>query len=176
MIYTLDQRVPQFKGDCWVADNASLIGLVVLEKDSSIWFNCVLRGDNEPITIGEGSNVQDGSVLHTDVGIPLTVGRGCTIGHMVMLHGCTIGDNTLIGIKSVVLNRAKIGKNSLVAANSLVTEGKEFPDGVLIMGSPAKVVRELTPQEIEFTTISSQHYVQNSKQYQTKLRRMEVGG
>lgn len=176
MIYTLDQRVPKFNGDCWVADNASVIGLVILEKDSSVWFNCVLRGDNEPITIGEGSNVQDGSVLHTDVGVSLTVGRGCTIGHMVMLHGCEIGDNTLIGIKSVVLNRAKIGKNCLVAANALVTEGKQFPDGVLIMGSPAKVVRELTPQEIQFTTISSQHYVQNSKQYQTKLRTMEVRG
>lgn len=170
MLYTLDQRVPQFKGDCWVADNATVIGTVILEKDSSIWFNCVLRGDNDPITIGEGSNIQDGSVLHTDLGVPLTVGRNCTVGHMVMLHGCTIGDNTLIGIKSVVLNRARIGKNCLVGANSLITEGKEFPDGSLIMGSPAKVVRPLTPQEIGFITLSAQHYVQNSKQFKTKLK------
>lgn len=162
--------MPKFSPDSWVAHNATVIGSVILEKDSSVWFNCVLRGDNEPITVGEGSNVQDGSVLHTDAGIPLTIGRGCTIGHMVMLHGCVIGDNTLIGIKSVVLNRARIGNNCLVAANSLVTEGKQFPDGVLIMGSPAKVVRELTPQEIAFTGISSRHYVQNSKQYRAHFK------
>lgn len=170
MIYSLENRVPQFNGETWVADNAIVVGAVVLHANASVWFNCVLRGDNEPITVGENSNVQDGSVLHTDVGIPLSIGRDCTIGHMVMLHGCTIGDNSLIGIKSVVLNRARIGKNSLVGANSLITEGKQFPDGVLIMGAPAKVVRELTPQEIQFIGLSAQHYVQNARRFRSALK------
>jgi carbonic anhydrase/acetyltransferase-like protein (isoleucine patch superfamily) len=170
MNYSLDSHAPQLKDEAWAADNAILIGKVILEARSSVWFNCVLRGDNEPITIGEGSNIQDGSVLHTDVGIPLTVGRDCTVGHMVMLHGCTIGDNTLIGIKSVILNKARIGSNSLVGANSLVTEGKQFPDGVLIMGAPAKVVRELTPQEIQFLKLNAAHYVQNARRYRTQLK------
>jgi carbonic anhydrase/acetyltransferase-like protein (isoleucine patch superfamily) len=170
MFYTLDSRVPQIADDAWVAPSASVIGTVTLGARASVWFNCVLRGDNEPITIGEGSNIQDGSVLHTDVGIPLTVGRDCTVGHMVMLHGCTIGDNTLIGIKSVILNKARIGSNSLVGANSLVTEGKQFPDGVLIMGAPAKVVRELTPQEIQFLKLNAAHYVQNARRYRTQLK------
>jgi carbonic anhydrase/acetyltransferase-like protein (isoleucine patch superfamily) len=172
MNYSLDSHAPQLKDGAWVADNAVLIGRIILEARSSIWFNCVLRGDNEPITIGEGSNIQDGSVLHTDVGIPLTVGRDCTVGHMVMLHGCTIGDNTLVGIKSVILNKARIGKNSLVGANSLVTEGKQFPDGVLIMGSPAKVVRELNPQEIQFLKLNAEHYVQNAERFRTQLKRL----
>lgn len=170
MIYTLDQHVPQFKGDSWVADNATLIGSIILEKDASVWFNCVLRGDNEPITVGEGSNVQDGSVLHTDMGFPLRIGRHCTIGHLVMLHGCTIGDGSLIGIKSVILNGARIGKNCLVGANSLVTEGKEFPDNSLIMGAPAKVVRELAPPQIALIKASAEHYVQNARRYRDKLK------
>eukprot|EP00456_Euglypha_rotunda_P005647 TRINITY_DN10955_c0_g2_i2.p1 TRINITY_DN10955_c0_g2~~TRINITY_DN10955_c0_g2_i2.p1 ORF type:complete len:182 (-),score=40.56 TRINITY_DN10955_c0_g2_i2:70-615(-) len=148
MLYQLDHRRPELQGDNFVADNASLIGSVVLERGASVWFNAVLRGDNDELRIGEGSNVQDGSVLHTDPGLRLVIGKRCTIGHLVMLHGCEIGDGSLIGIKSVVLNRARIGKNCLVGANSLVTEGKQFPDGVMILGSPAKVVRELTPEEI----------------------------
>lgn len=170
MIYTLDNRVPQFKGDTWVADNATLIGSVTLENDASVWFNCVLRGDVDDILIGEGSNVQDGAVLHTDPGLKLRVGRNCTIGHLVMLHGCSIGDNTLIGIKSLVMNRAKIGNNCIVGANSLITEGKVFPDNSLIMGAPAKVVRELTPQEIQMVTLSAQHYVANARRFKTGLK------
>ena len=170
MIYTHDKRVPQFNGDTWVADNAVVIGSVTMEHDSSVWFNCTVRGDVDDIRIGEGSNVQDGSVLHTDVGIKLTIGKGCTIGHMVMLHGCDIGDNTLIGIKSLVMNKAKIGNNSIVGAFSLVTEGKQFPDGSLIMGSPAKLIRPLTPQEIAMVALSGKHYVQNSKLYKKSLK------
>lgn len=170
MIYTLDKRTPQFKGEYWVADNATLIGAVTLENNVSVWFNCVVRGDVDDILIGENTNVQDGSVLHTDIGIKLRIGRGCTIGHMVMLHGCEIGDNTLIGIKSLIMNRAKIGRNCIVGANSLVTEGKSFPDNSLIVGAPAKLVRELTPQEIQLITLSSQHYVENAKRFKAQLR------
>ena len=174
MIYTLEQRRPQFKGDYWIADNAIVIGSVILENDANIWFNCVLRGDNDDLTVGENTNVQDGSVLHTDPGLKLTIGRNCTIGHMVMLHGCDIGENTLIGIKSVILNRARIGKNCIVGANSLVTEGKSFPDGTLIVGSPAKVVRELSPQEIQIIGLQAQHYVQNAKRFKSKLQAMSA--
>ena len=170
MIYTLDTRVPTLAPDSWVADNAALIGSVTLESKANVWFNCVLRGDNDDLIVGENSNVQDGSVLHTDPGIKLRIGRDCTIGHLVMLHGCEIGDNTLVGIKSVILNRAKIGKNSIVGANSLVTEGKQFPDNVMLMGAPAKVVRELTPQEIQMIKFTSQLYVKNAQRYREKLK------
>lgn len=170
MIYTLDQRAPLIKEGAWVADNATLIGSVTLEQNANIWFNCVLRGDNDDLVVGENSNVQDGSVLHTDPGIKLKIGRDCTIGHMVMLHGCEIGDNTLVGIKSVILNRARIGKNSIVGANSLVTEGKQFPDNVMLMGAPAKVARELTPQEIQVIQFTSQLYVKNAQRYREKLK------
>jgi carbonic anhydrase/acetyltransferase-like protein (isoleucine patch superfamily) len=170
MIYTLDQRTPLIKSGAWVADNATIIGSVTLEENANVWFNCVLRGDNDDLIVGENSNVQDGSVLHTDPGIKLRIGRDCTIGHLVMLHGCEIGDNSLVGIKSVILNRAKIGKNSIVGANSLVTEGKQFPDGVMLMGAPAKVVRELTPQEIQVIGFTSKLYVENAKRYRTQLR------
>jgi carbonic anhydrase/acetyltransferase-like protein (isoleucine patch superfamily) len=165
MILTLDGRVPKLLGDNFVAPNASLIGSVTLEPGSSVWFNCVLRGDTDELLIGENSNIQDGSVIHTDAGIQLRVGRNCTVGHMVMLHGCEIGDGSLIGIKSVVLNRARIGRSCLVGANSLVTEGKSFPDGTLIMGAPAKVVRELKPAEIQMLETMAQHYVQNAQRY-----------
>lgn len=175
MIYTLKDRTPQIDPAAWVADGASVIGSVRLEAGSSVWFGCVLRGDNDDIVVGENSNVQDGSVLHTDPGIKLTIGRGCTIGHQVMLHGCTIGDNTLIGIQSVVLNRAVIGRNCLVAAGSLVTEGKQFPDGVMLMGSPAKVVRELSPAEIQMLGQLSKIYVQNAQRYREQLRPLEQG-
>ena len=170
MIYTLDSRTPKIDADSWVADNATVIGTVTLHKDASVWFNCVLRGDVDDIVVGEGSNVQDGSVLHTDVGIKLTIGKNCTIGRLAMLHGCTIGDNTLIGIKSLVMNRAKVGNNCIVGANSLITEGKTFPDNSLIMGAPAKVVRELTPQEIQMVTLSAKHYVANAKNFKAKLK------
>ena len=170
MLYSLGQRAPQIKDGAWVADNAALIGAVMLEANASVWFNCTLRGDNDDLIVGENSNVQDGSVLHTDPGLKLRIGRDCTIGHLVMLHGCEIGDNTLIGIKSVVLNRARIGKNCIVGANSLVTEGKSFPDNSMILGAPAKVVRELTPQEVQVITLMAAHYVDNARRYKSELK------
>jgi carbonic anhydrase/acetyltransferase-like protein (isoleucine patch superfamily) len=146
-LYEIDGARPQADGDHWIAENAVIIGRVILRQNASVWFGAVLRGDNDPITVGENSNVQDGSVLHTDVGSPLTIGRDVTIGHMVMLHGCQIGDNSLIGIGSVVLNGAKIGRNCLIGANCLITEGKEIPDNSLVMGAPGKVVRTLTDEQ-----------------------------
>lgn len=171
MILTLGERTPEIQGDGhFIADNATLIGNVRLLPSSSVWFNCVLRGDNEWIEIGAGSNVQDGCILHTDPGYPLTIGAGVTVGHKVMLHGCTIGDNTLVGINSVVLNGARIGRNSVVGANSLVTENKSFPDGSLLLGSPAKVVRELGNDEIAGITESARHYVENAVRFRTSLQ------
>lgn len=170
MLYTLEQRRPNLGEGSWVADNATLIGSVTLLRNASVWYNCVLRGDNDELIVGENSNIQDGSVLHTDAGIKLKVGRDCTVGHMVMLHGCEIGDNTLIGIKSVILNRARIGKNCIVGANSLVTEGKIFPDNSMILGAPAKVVRQLTPQEVQVNTFMARHYVDNARRYSEKLK------
>ena len=170
MLYALDDKSPALGGGNWIAGNAAVIGNVVLHANASVWFGCTVRGDNDPITIGENSNVQDGSVLHTDVGVPLTIGRDVTVGHQVMLHGCTIGDNTLIGIQSVILNRARIGRNSIVGAGTLIPEGKSYPDGVLILGSPGVVKRELSPQEIAFITLSAQHYVQNAQRYAARLR------
>ncbi|MEK6805259.1 MAG: gamma carbonic anhydrase family protein [Pseudomonadota bacterium] len=170
MIYSIESHVPSIAPGCFVAHNATVLGQVTLEKDASVWFNCVLRGDIDRITVGEGSNVQDGSVLHTDIGIQLTIGKGVTVGHMVMLHGCTIGDNTLIGIKSVILNRTRIGKNCIIGANTLLPEGKDIPDGSLVMGSPGKVIRPLTPQEIAMNTMSAQHYIHNGKRYLTMFK------
>ena len=171
-LYQLDDKTPQVADSAWVADSAQVMGDVQLDENVSIWFNCTLRGDNDPITIGEGSNIQDGSVLHTDEGIPLTIGKRVTVGHMVMLHGCTIGDESLIGIGAVVLNGAKIGKNCLVGAGALVTEGKEFPDGSMILGSPAKVVRQLTPEQIEGLRQSAQHYIGNASRYRQGLKKI----
>ncbi len=165
MIYSLETHVPNIAPGCFVAHNATVLGQVTLEKDASVWFNCVLRGDTDRLTVGEGSNVQDGSVLHTDHGIQLVIGKNVTVGHLVMLHGCTIGDNTLIGIKSVILNRTKVGKNCIIGANTLLPEGKDIPDGSLVMGSPGKVIRPLTPQEIAMNTLSAQHYIHNGKRY-----------
>lgn len=170
MIFSLDADRPTIADGCFVADNATVLGKVTLHKDSSIWFNCVLRGDTDELIVGEGTNVQDGSVLHTDLGIKLVVGKNVTVGHMVMLHGCTIGDNSLIGIKSVILNRAKIGKNCMIGANTLITENKEIPDGSLVMGSPGKVIRPLTPQEIAMITMSAQHYQQNARRFLRDLK------
>jgi carbonic anhydrase/acetyltransferase-like protein (isoleucine patch superfamily) len=165
MIHTLENRTPLLKGDNFVAPNATLIGRITLEAQASVWFNCVLRGDCDEIIVGEGSNIQDGSVLHTDVGFQLRVGPNCTIGHMVMLHGCEIGEGSLVGIKAVILNGSKIGKNSLVGAGSLIPERKSYPDGVLIMGTPGKVVRELSPQEIQNLQLNAQFYRENAKRY-----------
>lgn len=171
MIYALGGRVPEFVGeDHFVAENASLIGHVRLLPKSSIWFNAVLRGDIELIEVGEGSNIQDGCVLHTDRGFPLTVGNHVTVGHMVMLHGCTIDDNALIGIGSTVLNGARIASDSIVGANSLVTENRTFPPGSLILGSPARVIRDLTDEEITSISESAGRYVDNARQYRETLR------
>ena len=165
MIYDLEKNVPEISADSWVAPNAIIIGKVKLEKNSSIWFNAVLRGDIEKIVIGENSNIQDGSVLHTDPGYPLTVGKGVTVGHMVMLHGCEISDDTLIGIGSTILNKAKIGKNCIIGANTLVTENKTIPDNSLVLGSPGKVIRKVTDDEIKAIRENAKHYVKNSKRY-----------
>lgn len=169
MIYSLGDRKPEFRGDYWIADSAQVVGSVVLEHEASVWFNAVLRGDNDLLTVGEGSNIQDLSVLHTDPGLPLTIGRHVTVGHKVMLHGCTIGDNSLIGINSVILNGAKIGKNCLIGANSLIPEGKEIPDGSLVMGSPGKVVRELNEDQIKGLSFSAQGYIANYKRFKADL-------
>jgi carbonic anhydrase/acetyltransferase-like protein (isoleucine patch superfamily) len=166
MMYELGDLSPQLIGaDHFIADNATVIGSVRLKDKASVWFNCVLRGDNDWLIVGERSNIQDGCVLHTDDGIELVVGDGVTVGHKVMLHGCRIGDNSLIGIGSTVLNGAVIGKNCIVGANSLVTENKIFPDGSLIVGSPARVARELSTEEIGYITISADHYVANAARY-----------
>ncbi|MFP6805711.1 MAG: gamma carbonic anhydrase family protein [Pseudomonadales bacterium] len=171
MIYSLGDRQPEFRGDdYWVADNATVIGSVIMENNASVWFNTVVRGDNDVITIGENSNVQDGSVLHTDGGIPLIIGKNVTIGHQVMLHGCVIGENSLIGINTVILNGAKIGKNCLIGANSLIPEGKEIPDGSLVMGSPGKVVKQLSAQQMAGLEMSAMHYVENFKRYKAQLK------
>lgn len=171
-IYALNDKQPVVAEGAWVADSAQVMGAVELGQNASVWFGTVIRGDTETIRIGEGSNIQDGSVLHADVGKPLTVGNHVTVGHQVMLHGCTIGDESLIGIGAIVLNGAKIGKNCLVGAGSLVTEGKEFPDGSMIMGSPAKVVRELTPAQIEGLRTSAKHYIQNAHRFQSGLKKI----
>ena len=171
MIYSLGDRKVEIRGeDYWIADNATVLGSVVLMNNASVWFNVVIRGDNDVITIGENSNVQDGCVLHTDPGQPLTIGRNVTVGHKVMLHGCTIGDNSLIGINSVVLNGARIGKNCLIGANSLIPEGKEIPDGSLVMGSPGKVVRELSPEQRQGLEASAMSYVNNFKRFKKELK------
>lgn len=168
-LYQLEDHVPQIHPESWIAPNAIVIGKVNVRKNASLWWNVVARGDNDLITIGENTNVQDGSVLHTDAGIPLQIGSNCTIGHMVMLHGCTIGENSLIGIGSVIMNHAEIGKNCIIGSNSLVPEGKVFPDGVLILGSPAKVIRQLEPSEIEKLKVSAGNYVLNWQRYEKHL-------
>ena len=170
-VYNLGNVTPLLPSDdeYWIAPNAAVMGRVILHKNASVWFGATLRGDNDPITIGEGSNVQDGSVLHTDTGSPLTIGKNVTVGHMVMLHGCTIGDNTLVGIGSIVLNGAKIGKNCLIGANCLITEGKQIPDNSLVMGAPGKVVREVSEQQAMTLAAGSMHYVENWKRYRREL-------
>jgi carbonic anhydrase/acetyltransferase-like protein (isoleucine patch superfamily) len=171
-IYQLAERVPQIHDSAFVHENATVIGTVILEEKTSVWPYAALRGDNEPIVIGAGSNVQEGAVLHTDMGCPLTIGKGVTIGHQAMLHGCTVGDGALIGIQAVILNNAKIGKNCLVGAGALVTEGKEFADGWLIMGSPAKAVRELSAEQIAHMHANTAHYVERAQSFKTDMKRI----
>ncbi|MDD2915314.1 MAG: gamma carbonic anhydrase family protein [Gallionella sp.] len=170
MLYRLEDRIPELRGTWhFVADNASVIGTVILENNASIWFNAVLRGDNEPIHIGENSNIQDGAVLHTDPGAPLTVAANVTVGHQATLHGCTIGEGSLIGIKAVILNHAVIGKNCLIGANALVTEGKVIPDNSLVVGSPGKVLRTLTAEEIAAMHANTARYVERAAHYAGEL-------
>ena len=171
-IYHLDDDVPRIADSAWVADSAQVIGRVELQDETSVWFGAILRGDNEWITVGPRSNVQDGSVLHTDMGSPLTIGADVTIGHQVMLHGCTIGDGSLVGIQAVVLNNARIGRNCLVGAGALVTEGKAFPDGSLIMGSPAKAVKQLSPEQFERVKLGALHYVEKAQHYRRGLKKI----
>jgi carbonic anhydrase/acetyltransferase-like protein (isoleucine patch superfamily) len=169
MIHSLGDRKVVTKGDYWVADNASIVGSVVLEHNASVWFNTVVRGDNDVITIGECSNIQDNSVLHTDDGVRLTIGKNVTVGHQVMLHGCTIGDGCLIGIKATILNHASIGRNCLIGAHTLITEGKEIPDRSLVMGVPGKVIRQLTDEEVAQLLWTADHYVRNFQRYKREL-------
>lgn len=171
-IYALGARKPEISESAWVSDSAQVIGDVALAQDVSIWFGAVLRGDTEHMRVGRGSNIQDGSVLHADIGKPLTVGEDVTVGHKVMLHGCTVGDGSLIGIGAIVLNGARIGKHCLVGAGALVTEGKEFPDGSMIIGAPAKVVRQLTPEQIEGLRASARGYVENARRYKATLAKI----
>lgn len=171
-IYALGDSKPQLppQGEYWVAPSASVIGNVILHSNASVWFGAVLRGDNDPITVGPDSNIQDGSVLHTDMGSPLTLGRGVTVGHKAMLHGCEVGDYSLIGIGAVVLNGVKIGRNCIIGANALITEGKIIPDNSLVVGQPGKVVRERDPAHIAVLQMSAEHYVQNWKRFAAELR------
>ena len=170
MIYELDGISPIINDSAWVADDVNLIGKVTLAAKSSVWFGSTLRGDNEMLTLGEGSNIQENSVLHTDMGYPLTIGKNCTIGHKVMLHGCTIGDNTLIGMGAMVMNGAVVGKNCLIGAGALITEGKVIPDGSLVMGAPGKIIRTLTDEAIEGLTRSALSYQKNAERYRKGLK------
>lgn len=174
-VYSLGERRVQVIGSDWyIADNATVIGSVMIEDKANIWFNVVVRGDTEIITLGEGCNVQDSCTLHADPGAMLTLGRNVSIGHMAMLHGCTVGEGSLIGINSVVLNHAVIGKHTLVGAGSLIPEGKSIPDGVLALGSPAKVVRDLSQDEIDYLQSIADGYVQRAKQYKQQLKAQQV--
>ena len=174
-IYSLDDRSVETpaSGNYWVAENATVLGHVILRENASVWFNAILRGDNDPIEIGENSNIQDGSVLHTDVGCPLKIGRDVTVGHMAMLHGCSIADESLIGIGATVLNRATIGKNCIIGAHALIPEGKIIPDGSLVMGAPGKVVKTLSDAQIAMIKGSAQVYVANWKRFKTGLTRRD---
>ena len=172
-LYQLDEHRPEVAEGAWVADSAQIIGRVVLDEDASVWFGTVLRGDTERLHVGRGSNIQDGSVVHADPGFPVEIGENVTVGHQVMLHGCTIGDGALIGIQAVVLNGAVIGKGCLVAAGALVTEGKVFEEGMLIMGSPAKAVRPLTDADRMRMNIGTALYVQKATEYKTDMVRVD---
>ena len=170
MIWELDGIRPTIDASAWVAPDANVIGRVVLEADASVWFGATLRGDNEEIRLGRGSNIQENSVLHSDPGFPLTIGADCTIGHKAMLHGCTIGDGSLIGMGATVLNGAVIGKGCLIGAGALITEGKQIPDGSLVMGAPGKVVRQLDAEALEKLLWSARHYVENAARFRAGLK------
>ena len=171
MLYQLQERKPKIEAeDCFIAHNAVVIGSVTMEPQSSVWYNVVIRGDNDKIHIGKRSNVQDGAILHTDPGFQLRIGEGVTVGHMAMLHGCEVGDNSLIGIKAVVMNGATIGANCLIGANSLIPEGKNIPDGSLVMGSPGRVIRSLEPHEIDALKVSADVYVKNGERFRSELQ------
>lgn len=173
-LYSLGDDSPSLPdGFHWIADSAILIGKVTIATDVGVWFGSVLRGDNEPIVVGEGTNIQENCVLHTDMGFALTIGAGCTIGHKAMLHGCTIGDNSLVGMGATVLNGARIGKNCLIGAGALVTEGKEIPDNTLVVGSPGKPVRQLDEKAVEMLRWSASHYVENARRFADGLRRID---
>jgi carbonic anhydrase/acetyltransferase-like protein (isoleucine patch superfamily) len=171
-LYQLGDKSPQLpdNGAAWAADTAQLIGDIQLMENASVWFGAVLRGDNERITVGPSSNVQDGSVLHTDMGFPLTLGSHVTVGHMAMLHGCTVGDNSLVGIGATILNGAKIGRNCLIGAHALIGEGKEIPDNSMVLGMPGKIVRQLDEKNEELMIAMAQHYVENWQRYQRDLK------
>jgi carbonic anhydrase/acetyltransferase-like protein (isoleucine patch superfamily) len=171
-IYQLGEHAPTIDDSAFVADTANVIGKVTLEANASVWFGVTIRGDNERITVGENSNVQEGTVMHTDIGYPLTLGRGVTVGHQAMLHGCTVGDGSLIGIQAVILNGAVIGKGCLVGAGALVTEGKQFPDHSLILGSPAKVVRTLTPEDLLRLQGNAASYVARGQLFKAQLKKI----
>ena len=172
-IYQLEDNAPQVAATAWVADSASVIGRVRLAEGASVWYGAVLRGDNDWITLGRDTNIQDGSVLHTDTGFPLMLGDRVTVGHQAMLHGCTVGDECLIGIQAVVLNGAKIGRHCIVGAGALVTEGKEFPEGSLIVGSPAKVLRTLSSAQFAMLSRMASHYVEQAQRHRCALRRID---
>ena len=171
-IYQLGEHAPDIDPSAYIADSANIIGKVRIEANASIWFDVTIRGDNELIVVGENSNVQEGCILHTDPGYPLTIGKNVTVGHQAMLHGCTIGEGSLIGIQSVVLNNAKIGRNCLVGAGALITEGKEFADNSLIIGSPAKAVRTLNPEDIAGLHGNTGNYVERGQYFKTNLKRI----
>ena len=172
-LYRMGEDAPRIGAGAWVADSATVLGRVALGPGASVWYGAVLRGDNEWITVGEGSNVQDGSVLHTDMGYPMTIGRGVSIGHQAMLHGCTVGDGSLIGIHAVVMNGVRIGRNCIVGAGAVVTEGKEFPDGSLIVGAPAKLVRELSQEQIARLEGNAAHYIENAERHRRDVVRID---
>ena len=172
-IYSIGDRQPILGRDVWIAPNATIIGDVRLGDNASVWWNAVLRGDNDTIAIGAGSNIQDGSVLHADAGVPLTLGANVTVGHLVMLHGCTVGDESLIGIKTVILNKAVIGRHCIIGANSLIPEGKVIPERSLVVGSPGKVVRQLSDEEVARLQRSAQGYVANAQRYRTGLKQQD---
>jgi carbonic anhydrase/acetyltransferase-like protein (isoleucine patch superfamily) len=170
-LFAIGERRPELRGaHHFIAHDATLVGSIVLEDNVNVWFQSVIRADNDQVTIGEGCNIQDGSVLHVDPGFPMTLGRRVSIGHKVMLHGCTIGEGSLVGINSVVMNGARIGRSTLIGANTLIAEGKEIPDGVLVLGSPGKVVRELRQEEKDFLLTIAQGYVERSRLYRQDLK------
>lgn len=172
-VYALDDITPDLAEDAWVADTAAVIGNVIMHAGSSVWFGAVVRGDNDPITIGEGANVQDGAVLHSDTGSPLVIGKNVTLGHQAMVHGCTIGEGTLVGIGATILNGTTIGKNCIIGAHALITEGKTIPDNSMVMGAPGKVVKTLSEPQIAMLKMSAQFYVGNSKRFKDGLKRVD---